>query len=82
VTRHYAGVHFILVPTEVHEDQKINSLKHLADGVFEFSMQERGREYEGIFTVTKLRRTIHKTKTYSFLLSDKGMYIERAERIT
>lgn len=81
VIRQYAGLHFILVPTGVHEEQKINALKHLADGVFEFSMQERGREYEGFFTVTKLRKTIHRTKAHSFLISDKGIYIERAERI-
>jgi KaiC/GvpD/RAD55 family RecA-like ATPase len=82
VTRHHAGVHFILVPLEVHDDQKINALKHLADGVFEFSMRERGREFEGIFTVSKLRRTLHRTRTHSFIISDRGIYIERAERIT
>jgi KaiC/GvpD/RAD55 family RecA-like ATPase len=82
VTRHHHGLHFILIPIEVHEEQKINALKHLADGVFEFSIRERGREYEGVFTVSKLRRTLHRTRTHSFIMSDRGMYIERAERIT
>ncbi|WP_309493010.1 RAD55 family ATPase [Candidatus Hecatella orcuttiae] len=81
VVRHHSGLHFILLPRGVHEEQKIQALKHLADGVFEFGMQERGREYEGVFTITKLRKVLHKTKTHSFMISNRGLYIERAERI-
>lgn len=81
VIHHYAGLHFVLLPIGVHEEQKINALKHVADGVFEFSLQERGREFEGVFTVTKLRKILHRTKAHTFTISDKGIYIERAERI-
>jgi non-specific serine/threonine protein kinase len=81
VVRHYRGLHFLIMPMGIHEDQKINALKHLVDGILEFSMQERAREYEGLLTIRKLRRVLHRTRTFPFMVSDKGIYVERAERI-
>jgi KaiC/GvpD/RAD55 family RecA-like ATPase len=81
VVRHYLGLHFLVMPMGIHEDQKVNALKHLGDGVLEFSMQERAREYEGLLTIRKLRRVLHRTKTLPFIISDKGIHVERAERI-
>ncbi|MEM3737454.1 MAG: ATPase domain-containing protein [Candidatus Bathyarchaeia archaeon] len=81
VVRHYHGLHFIVVPRGIHEDQKINAIKHLVDGVVEFSMQERAREYEGSLTIRKLRKVLHRTRTFPFIVSEKGIVVERAERI-
>jgi KaiC/GvpD/RAD55 family RecA-like ATPase len=72
---------YIIMPTGIHDDQKISALKYLVDGILEFSMQERAREYEGLLTIRKLRRVLHRTRTFPFMVSDKGIYVERAERI-
>ncbi len=81
VIRHHHGQHFLIMPRGIHEDQKVNALKHLVDGVLEFSMQEKAREYEGLLTIRKLRKILHRTRTLPFMISDKGIYVERTERI-
>jgi len=79
--RVHGGIHFILIPGGMHEEKMLNLLKHLADGVFEFMVRERGREFEGTFTIRKLRKILHRTKRVPFVVAEKGIRIETAERI-
>jgi len=81
VVRRHGGIHFLLAPLGVHEESKMNALKHMADGVIEFSLRERAREFEGVMTISKLRKVVHRAKSLPFLVSNKGIFIERAERI-
>lgn len=81
VVRFHGGLHFFMLPHGVHADQIMNTLKHMVDGVLEFNFRERAREYEGILTVRKLRRVLHRTMVVPFMVTENGIIVERAERI-
>lgn len=81
VVRTHGGLHFLLLPQAIHPESVTNALMHLSDGVMEFQIRERGREYEGVMLLKKMRLTTHRTKNIPFIISERGVSVEMAERI-
>jgi len=80
VAKTFGGIHFALLPKDVHPEQSVNALKNLADGVIEFQLREGPRDYETFITFQKLR-TLRKARRIQFDVTEEGIVIETAERI-
>lgn len=80
VIRIYGGIHFALLPSGIHPDTAVNTLKYLADGALDFQIREGIRDYEGSFVIQKLRG-LRTAKRIQFGVSDEGLTVETAERI-
>lgn len=76
----FGGIHFAVLPSGLHPDMAINSLKNLADGVLDFQIREGVRDYEGSFVIQKLRG-LHTARRVQFGVTDEGLSVETAERI-
>jgi KaiC/GvpD/RAD55 family RecA-like ATPase len=81
VSHTYGGIHFAVLNEGMHDEKIVNALKHLSDGVFEFTMRPRLGDSEGILTLRKLRRTLSKVRTINFIVNENGIAIETVERI-
>jgi len=80
VAKTFGGIHFALLPQDVHPEQHVNALKNLADGVIEFQLREGQRDYESFISFQKLR-TLRKARRLQFNVTEEGIVIETAERI-
>ncbi len=76
----YGGIHFIVCYEGVHEENVLNTLKLLADGVIEFALKEDSHEFKGSLSIRKMRKSL-KTKIIPFTLSERGIDVETSVRI-
>ena len=80
VAKTFGGIHFALLPRDVHPESSVNALKNLADGVIEFHLREGPREYESFVSFQKLR-TLRSARRIQFSVTEEGILVETAERI-
>jgi len=80
VVKTFGGIHFALLPKDVHPEQHVNALKNLADGVIEFQLREGPRDYESFVSFQKLR-TLRKARRIQFDITEEGIVVDTAERI-
>ena len=80
VAKTFGGIHFAMLPRDVHPEQHVNALKNLADGVIDFQLREGPRDYENFVTFQKLR-TLRKARRIQFDVTEEGIVIETAQRI-
>ena len=78
--RLYGGVHFLILPLDIHPDSGINALKNLTDIIIEFRLKESVREYENVMTIRKVKTT-SKPLMLHFLTGESGIVIETVARI-
>lgn len=56
----------------------MNELKHLADGVLEFTIREGPREFDNLIVVRKLRRVLRRARMIPFTVAEDGVAVETA----
>lgn len=79
--RKYGGIYFFILDRGVHDEQLVNTLLYLADGIFDFTTRERGSELEHVMRIQKLRNMIFSTKLIPYIISEEGLVVETTERI-
>ncbi len=75
------GLHFLMMVQGMHDPSIAVTMKHLVDGVIEFSSKEIAGSIEGALRVSKMRRTKRASRIIPYNLSDRGITIETATRI-
>ncbi len=75
------GVHFVLLPKGIHDDNQVNYIKSLVDGVMSFKFAQGFEQAEGEIDIEKLRRVIPKVKTIRHAVQDNGLAIETTARV-
>ena len=75
------GVHFILLPKGIHDENLVNYIKSLVDGVLSFKFAQGFEQAEGEIDIEKLRRVIPKVKTIRHAVQDNGLAIETTARV-
>jgi KaiC/GvpD/RAD55 family RecA-like ATPase len=75
------GVHFILLPSGIHDQESVNYIKSLVDGVMSFKFAQGFEQAEGEIDIEKLRRVIPKVKTIRHAVQDDGLVIETSARV-
>jgi KaiC/GvpD/RAD55 family RecA-like ATPase len=81
--RSVGGFHFMLMGVGRHERGVVDTIAHLADGVFEFKIYEgRGRELERVLHVKKLRLAVHDLRGLPVRITPRGVSVETVVRIT
>lgn len=81
VARKYGGIYFFILDRGVHDEQLVNTLLYLADGIFDFSTRDRGSELEHVMRIQKLRNMIFSTKLIPYVIGEEGLIVETTERI-
>ncbi|MEA1993487.1 MAG: ATPase domain-containing protein [Euryarchaeota archaeon] len=77
----YGGVYFFLVVEGMHEEKIMSTICHMADGVIQFSVNERGSNIERYMKMLKLKRTIYSSRLIPYRIVGKGIELETTERI-
>ena len=75
------GIHFILVPSGIHDESMINNIKSMVDGVLNFKFAQGFEQAEGEIEIQKLRRVIPKLKVIRHVVQDTGIEIETTARV-
>ncbi len=75
------GLHFLLMVQGMHDPTVGVTMRHLADGVIEFTSKEVAGSMEGALRVSKMRRMKGASRLIPYSLSDRGIVIETATRI-
>lgn len=75
------GLHFLLMVQGMHDPSVAVTIKHLVDGVIEFTTKEVAGNIEGALRVSKMRRMKGSSRLIPYSLSDRGIIIETATRI-
>jgi KaiC/GvpD/RAD55 family RecA-like ATPase len=75
------GVHFILLPSGVHDEGEVNNIKSLVDGALNFKFAQGFEQAEGEIEIQKLRRVIPKLKVIRHVVQDDGIEIETTARV-
>ncbi len=75
------GLHFLLMVQGMHDPSVEVTLKHLVDGVIEFTTKEIAGNIEGALRVSKMRKMKGASRLIPYSLSDRGIVIETATRI-
>jgi KaiC/GvpD/RAD55 family RecA-like ATPase len=75
------GVHFILLPGAAHDEQLVNYIKSLVDGVLSFKFAQGFEQAEGEIEIEKVRRVIPRIKTIRHAIQDNGLAIETSARV-
>jgi archaeal flagellar protein FlaH len=75
------GIHFILLPEGIHDQQHVNYLKSLVDGVLSFKFAQGFEQAEGEIEIQKMRRIIPRVKTVRHAIQDDGLAIETTARV-
>ena len=76
----YGGVHFAILPLDVHPENHVNALKNVADAVIDFRLREGPHDYETVMTIRKMRHLL-KPLMIPFTTQQNGIVIETAARI-
>ncbi len=77
----YGGVYFFLVVEGMHEEKIVSTINHMADGVIQFKINERGSKIERYMKILKLKRTIYSSRLIPYRIADMGIELETTERI-
>lgn len=80
--RDHGGLHFLLMVKGMHSPQTITAISHLADGVIEFHTKERAGVMVGSMRIMKMRRNLGSLKLIPYAVTDRGITVETAVRIS
>lgn len=75
------GIHLLYLGAGLHDEITVNTLKHIADGVIEFYVKERGSQIEHGLVIRKMRGMIIPNKSINFEITDKGIELETTTRV-
>ncbi len=81
LTRANDGLSIILMTKGMHEQINEIKMQHNADCVIEFATSTRGNNIQRNLIVKKLRGNIPPSKKIPFVVSEKGIRIEKTERV-
>lgn len=76
------GVHFLLLTQKMHDPETETTMQHLVDGVMEFSAQETAGGIDRRLRMKKMRRAVYEPRLIPFNITERGITIETAVRIT
>ncbi len=79
--KRYGGVYFFLVVEGMHEENVVNTIYHMADGVIQFRVNEKGSKIERYMKMLKLKRRIYSSRLIPYRITKKGIELETTERI-
>jgi len=80
--RQHGGVHFVLLTQGMHDTETETTMQHLADGVIEFTAQETVGGIDRRMRIKKMRTAVCEPRLIPFNITDYGITIETAVRIT
>lgn len=80
--RRHGGIHFLLLTQKMHDPETETTMQHLADGVIEFTAQETAGGIERRIRIKKMRTAVYEPRLIPFNITDHGITIETAVRIT
>jgi KaiC/GvpD/RAD55 family RecA-like ATPase len=78
----YGGIHFLLLTQKMHSIETEITIQHFVDGVIEFLAQESISGIDRRIRIKKMRRAIYEPRLIPFNITDHGITIENAVRIT
>jgi KaiC/GvpD/RAD55 family RecA-like ATPase len=78
----YGGIHFLLLTQKMHAPEVETTIQHFADGVIEFSAQEASGGIDRRMRIKNMRRAVYEPRLIPFNITDHGITIETAVRIT
>jgi KaiC/GvpD/RAD55 family RecA-like ATPase len=80
--RRNGGIHFLLLTQKMHDVETETTMQHLVDGVIEFSAQETAGGVDRRIRIKKMRRAVYESRLIPFNITDRGITIETAVRIS
>jgi len=80
--RKHGGIHFLLLTQKMHDLETETTMQHLADGVIEFTAQETAAGIDRRIRIKKMRTAVCEPRLIPFNITDRGITIETAIRIT
>ncbi len=75
------GIRLLLMTRGMHDSITENTIKHMADGVIEFIIRERGSEVERHVLIRKMRGTFIPSKTFGYHITPRGIELETTTRV-
>lgn len=81
IVRKYGGIHFLLLTEGAHEQSVMLTIKDSVDSVFEIDASVRGSELENVFTISKIRGILPKTRVIRLAQREDGLATETIRRI-
>ena len=79
--RIHGGIHFAILPLDVHPENHVNTLKNVADAVIDFRLREGPHDYETVMTIRKMRHLL-KPLMIPFTTQQNGIVVETVARIS
>jgi len=76
------GIHFLLLTQGMHDSQTEIAMQHLVDGVMEFTAREAGGGIDRRMKIKKMRRAVYDPRLIPFNITNRGITIETAIRVT
>ncbi len=76
------GIHFPLLTQGMHDSQTEIAMQHLVDGVMEFTAREAGGGIDRRMKIKKMRRAVYDPRLIPFNITNRGITIETAIRVT
>ncbi|MCD5409322.1 MAG: hypothetical protein LRZ87_00930 [Methanocellales archaeon] len=75
------GLHLLLMTKGIHDTIAENIMKHVADGVFELVIREKGDRLERSIIIRKLRGMPTPTKIFPYIIGHKGIELDTTTRV-
>ncbi|MEM2924616.1 MAG: ATPase domain-containing protein [Methanocellales archaeon] len=75
------GTRLFLMTRGMHDSLIENTMKHMADGVIEFIIRERGSELERQVVIRKMRGMFIPNKTFIYHITPRGIELETTTRV-
>jgi len=80
--REHVGLHFLLLVEGLHDSKTVTSLAYISDGLLTFGLNPDQSEAAGILRIEKLRKADYVTRLIPYRITDTGLVIETAVRMT
>lgn len=75
------GLHLLLMTKGIHDTISENIMKHVADGVFELVIREKGDRLERSLIIRKLRGMPTPTKIFSYTIGHEGIELDTISKV-
>lgn len=80
--RKHGGIHMMLLTQKMHDVETETTIQHLVDGVMEFSAQESTGGIDRRIRIKKMSRFVYEPRLIPFNITERGITIETAVRIS
>lgn len=78
----HGGIHLLILTHGMHDTQIETTMEHLTDGALEFLTQDIGGTVDRRIRIKKMRKAIYAQRLIPFHISEHGIVVETAVRIT